>query len=64
VRVPDDLPWREVLKVASHYLGTLHSAPVDWDPVTTRNDLFPTFADEADHVDRGDPWQFTNFLVR
>jgi homospermidine synthase len=63
VRVPDDLPWREVLKVASRYLGTMHSGAVEWDPVTTRNDLFPTFADDADRVDRDDPWQFTNFVV-
>ena len=26
VCVPDDLPWREVLKVATPYLGTMHSA--------------------------------------
>ena len=63
VRVPDDLPWREVLKVASRYLGTLHSAATDWDPLTTRNDLFPTFADDTDRLDRGDAWQFINFLV-
>ena len=63
VRVPDDLPWREVLDVATPYLGTMHSAATDWDPVTTRNDLFPTFANEADLVDRDDPWQFSNFLV-
>ena len=64
VCVPDDLPWRDVLKVASRYLGTIHSAPADWDPLTTRHDLFPTFADDADRLDLGDPWQFTNFLVR
>ena len=63
VRVADDLPWRDVLKVASPYLGTMHSAAVDWDPVTSRNDLFPTFADDADGLDHGDPWQFVNFLV-
>ncbi|MGZ4672649.1 MAG: saccharopine dehydrogenase C-terminal domain-containing protein [Ilumatobacteraceae bacterium] len=63
VCVPDDLPWREVLKVASPYLGTMHSEPVDWDPLTTRNDVFPTFADDTDRLDRDDPWQFGNFLV-
>jgi homospermidine synthase len=63
LRVPDDLPWREVLDVATPYLGTMHSAATDWDPVTTRNDLFPTFANDADLVDRDDPWQFSNFLV-
>jgi homospermidine synthase len=64
VNVPDDLPWRDVMKVADRYLGTLHSGPTDWDPVTSRRDLFAKFGDEADHVDRDDRWQFTNFLVR
>ena len=63
VRVPDDLPWRDVLKVAGAYLGTMHSAPSEWDPVSSRRDLFADFSDEADAVDRSDPWQFTNFLV-
>jgi homospermidine synthase len=63
VCVPDDLPWDDVLKVANRYLGTLHSGPSDWDPVTSRRDLFANFSDEADHVDHGDPWQFTNFLL-
>jgi homospermidine synthase len=63
VCVPDDLPWREVLKVASRYLGTMHSEPVDWDPLTTRNDVFPSFADDADRLDLDDPWQFGNFLL-
>jgi homospermidine synthase len=63
VCVPDDLPWREVLKVASPYLGTMHSGPADWDPLSTRNDLFPTFADDTDRLDHTDPWQFGNFLV-
>ncbi len=62
--VPDDLPWQDVLKAASTYLGTLHSAPTEWDPVSSRRDLFASFTDEADHVDGTDPWQFTNFLIR
>jgi homospermidine synthase len=63
VRVPDDLPWEQVLKVAEPYLGTLHSGPADWDPVSSRRDLFARFSDEAQHVDATDPWQFTNFMV-
>ena len=63
VCVPDDLPWRDVLSVASRYLGTLHSAAADWDPLTTRNDLFAGFANDADILDRRDPWQFSNFLI-
>jgi homospermidine synthase len=63
VCVPDDLPWRDVLRVATPYLGTMHSAATDWDPLSTRNDLFPRFANDADGVDRDDPWQFSSFLV-
>ena len=62
--VPDDLPWRDVLKVAGDYLGTMHSGPSDWDPVSSRRDLFADFSDETAFVDPGDPWQFTNFLIR
>ena len=63
VCVPDDLPWRDVLRVASPYLGTMYSAATDWDPLTTRNDLFAGFADDADGLDLSDRWQFSNFLV-
>ena len=63
VCVPDDLPWEEVLSVARRYLGTLHSGPADWDPVSSRRDLFARFSDEAAHVDPTNPWQFNNFLV-
>lgn len=63
VRVPDDLPWEFVLGIASRYLGTMQSGPADWDPVSTRRDLFAQFGDEAAGVDHSDPWQFTNFLL-
>jgi homospermidine synthase len=64
LRVPDELPWEPVLKVAKKYLGTFHSEAADWDPLSTRNDLFPVWAGESDGLDHDDPWQFTNFLVR
>ena len=41
----------------------MHSAAADWDPLTTRNDVFAGFANDADGIDRTDPWQFSNFLV-
>ncbi len=63
VCVPDDLPWDELLAVARKYLGTLHSGPADWDPVSTRRDLFAQFSDEASRVDTSEPWQFNNFLI-
>jgi homospermidine synthase len=64
VRVPDELPWEPVLKVARQYLGTFHSDAVDWDPLRGRRDVFAQWADEDEGIDRSDPWQFTNFLVR
>ncbi len=62
--MPDELPWEEVLGVAGKYLGTMHSGPTDWTPLHGRNDLFPVFGDESDGLDRNDPWQFANFLVK
>lgn len=61
VRVPDELPWREVLEVATPYLGTMWSGPLDWDPVTTRTDWFDRWTSRE--LDHDDPWQFTNFLA-
>ena len=64
LRVPDELPWEDVLAVAGKYLGTLYSGPTDWTPLKDRVDLFPVFGNESDGLDLRDPWQFTNFLVR
>lgn len=61
VRVPDELPWREVLDVARPYVGTTWSGPLDWDPVSTRADWFDRWSGRE--LDRDDPWQFTNFLA-
>ena len=64
LRVPDELPWDQVLAVARKYLGTLHSGPTDWTPLRDRNDLFPVFGNQSDGLNLSDPWQFDNFLVR
>jgi homospermidine synthase len=64
VRVPDELPWHEVLGTARPYLGTMHSGPIDWTPLSQRRDLFAKYGSEGDEIDPSDPWQFTNFLVR
>jgi homospermidine synthase len=61
VRVPDELPWRDVLAVATPYLGTLWSGPLEWDPLTNRVDWFDQWAGR--YLDRDDPWQFTNFIA-
>ncbi|MHB1906417.1 MAG: saccharopine dehydrogenase NADP-binding domain-containing protein [Acidimicrobiales bacterium] len=61
VRVPDELPWREILDVARPYVGTTWSGPLDWDPVSTRADWFDRWSGRE--LDRDDLWQFTNFLA-
>ena len=63
VCVPDDLPHRFILDKAAPYLGTLHSGPADWTPLSTRRDIFDRWAPHADRLDNDDPWQFANFLV-
>jgi homospermidine synthase len=59
VRVPDELPWRDVLAVATPYVGTTWSGPLDWDPVTTKADWFDKWSGRT--LDHDDLWQFTNF---
>ena len=61
VRVPDELPWQDVLDVALPYVGTLWSGPLDWDPVSSHTDWFDKWSGRE--LDDDDPWQFTNFLV-
>jgi homospermidine synthase len=61
VRVPDELPWEDVLASARPYLGTQWSGPIDWDPLAHRNELYGGFDGRV--FDEDDPWQFTNFLV-
>ena len=58
--VPDDLPWREILKYAEKYWNFV-SFQSDWDPLSTRNDLFKGW--NGREYDLEDPWQFTNFLA-
>lgn len=58
--VPDDLPWRDILKYADKYWSFV-SFQSDWDPVSTRNDPFKGW--NGREFDLEDPWQFTNFLA-
>ncbi len=61
VCVPDDLPWEFILKIAKPYLGDFHSAPVDWDPLQSRVDLYKGW--NTKDYDHTDVWQFENFLI-
>lgn len=54
-KVPDDLPYKEILEVAKPYLGPFVSQPVDWTPIKNR-------IKEPDPKEE-DLWQFTTFLV-
>lgn len=49
VNIPDQLPHRDILKVAGPYLGTMPSIPIDWTPTGKKADA--------------DTWQFANFLT-
>eukprot|EP01041_Mallomonas_annulata_P003757 gene3757-7459_t len=57
----DAVPWREVMPVVMPYLGDFHSGPVDWDPLSTRVDLYKGWNTEI--IDEEDPWQFCNFMI-
>ena len=59
--VPDELPWEPLLNLTKPYLGRMWSGPADWDPLSTRNELFAGW--DGRSFDAEDPWQFTNFLV-
>jgi homospermidine synthase len=55
----DEMDFRRCLEVQTPYLGPVVGAFTDWTPLTHRGDgLFP------EDLDREDPWQFSNVLVR
>ncbi len=54
----DELDHDRVLSIQDPYLGTLVGAYTDWTPLDNRTGLFP------EDVDREDPWQFKNVIVR
>ena len=61
LNVPDDLPHREVLEMASPYLGTCPSVQTDWSPLQNRFDPFERFGRPRPAPE--DVWQFQTFLV-
>ena len=58
--LPDDLPYDYVLKIAKPYLGEFYSGPSDWTPLKNRAVYFKE--NPANDYDKGDVWQFKNFL--
>jgi homospermidine synthase len=60
LRVPDDLPHREVLDVANRYLGHCPSVQTDWTPLKNRFDPFEKFGRPRPSDE--EVWQFDTFL--
>ncbi len=54
----DEMDFRRCLEVQTPYLGPVIGAYTDWTPLTGRPGLF------AEDIDKRDPWQFKNVLVR
>ena len=54
----DEMDFRRCLAVQTPYLGPVIGAYTDWTPAEGRGILFP------EEVDRDDPWQFSNVIVR
>ena len=54
----DEMDYGRCLEVQMPYLGPVIGAYTDWTPLTGRPGLFP------EDIDRRDPWQFKNVLVR
>ncbi|MBI3795033.1 MAG: homospermidine synthase [Nitrospinae bacterium] len=65
VRVPDQLPYEEILAVAKPYLGSCVSRPVDWDPTMNRTDvkIFGKYNNGAKKFSPDDKWQFNTFQI-
>lgn len=65
VRLPDELPYEEILSVAKPYLGPCVSKPVNWDPTMNRTDinLFAKYQARPRKLAAEDMWQFNTFLV-
>lgn len=61
VRLPDELPHKQVLDVANAYLGPCPSIQTDWTPLKNRFDPFDKFGKPAPSAD--DVWQFGTFLT-
>jgi homospermidine synthase len=54
----DEMDFRRCLQIQRPYLGPVVGHYTDWTPLADRGRLFP------EELDRSDPWQFTNVLVR
>jgi len=60
--VPDDLPHDYILAIAKPYLGKFISRSSEWTPLRDYRNAFDGY--NQPNVDRDDPWQFKNFLIK
>jgi homospermidine synthase len=54
----DEMDFKRCLEIQLPYLGPVFGTYTDWTPLHGRPGLFP------EEIDRDDPWQFSNVLVR
>ncbi|MGE0564885.1 MAG: homospermidine synthase [Pseudolabrys sp.] len=54
----DEMDYKRCLEVQMPYLGPVIGEYTDWTPLTGRPGFFP------EEIDKRDPWQFKNVLVR
>ena len=54
----EEMDFRRCLEIQTPYLGTLKGVYTDWTPLQGRGELF------EEKLDRRDPWQFSNIIVR
>ncbi|MBO6718631.1 MAG: homospermidine synthase [Rhizobiaceae bacterium] len=54
----DEMDFRRCLDVQMPYLGPVNGYYTDWTPLDGRPGLFP------EDIDKSDPWQFRNILVK
>jgi homospermidine synthase len=54
----EDMDFRRCLEIQTPYLGNIVGVYTDWTPLDGRGELF------KETLDRRDPWQFSNIIVR
>ncbi len=55
---PDEIDFDRILEICMPYLGPVVGVYGDWTPLEDREKLFP------EDLDKSDPWQFKNVIVR
>ncbi|HEX2620552.1 MAG TPA: saccharopine dehydrogenase NADP-binding domain-containing protein [Phototrophicaceae bacterium] len=62
LNVPDNLPYKDVLEMATPYLGPCPSLQTDWTPLKHRFDPFIGFSGNR-RLTEDEMWQFESFLL-